>query len=183
MISKAICSVCLVIAAYTASFAQTSGPRVDISLIVTDKTKKPVSTIRKEDVRLFEGKIEQTVVSIEPDERPVDVGLVIDASVSLSTLLPSVLEAARQIITQRGPGDEIFIESFSSSDDIKAIHEFTGDANALTASLNSIRVKGGLSAVLDGVSVSATNLAEHGKVAGGRRKALFLISDGEDRRS
>src|SRR5262249_18387464 len=77
--------------------------------------------------------------------------------------------------------DEIFIESFSSSDDIKAIHEFTGDVNALTASLNLIRVKGGQTAVLDGVSVGATNLADHSKVAAGRRKALVLITDGEDR--
>ncbi len=183
MIAKVICSACLIIAAVSAAVAQALGPRVDLRLIVTDETNKPLSTIRKEDVRVFEGKIEQTILSIEPDERPIDFSLVIDSSGSLRSLMPSVLEAARQIILQRRPSEEMFIESFVSSDKIYTIQEFTNDTLALTDALRLIQVQQGQSAVLDGVYLGATKLATHSKIAGERRKVLILVTDGEDRNS
>ena len=182
MISKLICSACLMIAVWPVAFAQTAGPRVDLSLIVTDKTNKSLNTLRKEDVRVFEDKVEQTILSIDTDERPVDVALVIDSSGSLRSLFPTVLEAAMQIINQRRPTDEIFIESFVSSDKIQAVQDFTGDVNALTRALSLIKIQGGQSAVLDGIYAGANHLAKHTKTPI-RRKALVLITDGEDRNS
>src|SRR6185369_9830606 len=182
MITKAICSGCLMIAVWSAAFAQTSGPRVDLSLIVTDKTNRSLNTLRKEDVHVFEDKVEQTILSIETDERAVDVALVIDSSGSLRSLFPTVLEAAMQIINQRRPTDEIFIESFVSSDKIQAVQDFTSDANALTTSLRLIKIQGGQSAVLDGIYVGASHLAQHNKTPI-RRRAVVLITDGEDRNS
>ena len=83
MIARVICVACLMLVASSAAFAQAAGPRIDLSLIVTDKANKSLSTIRKEDVHVLEDKIEQTIVSIEPDQRAVDVALVIDSSGSL----------------------------------------------------------------------------------------------------
>lgn len=182
MIAKAICSACLMVAVWSAAFAQTAGPRVDLSLIITDKTNRSLNTLRKEDVRVFEDKVEQTILSIDTDERPVDIALVIDSSGSLRSLFPTVLEAAMQIINQRRPTDEIFIESFVSSDKIQALQDFTGDVNALTRALSLIKIQGGQSAVLDGIYVGANHLAKHTKTPI-RRKALVLITDGEDRNS
>jgi VWFA-related protein len=182
MIGKVIFCGCLVIAVSSAAFAQTAGPRVDLSLIVTDKTNKSLSAFRKEDVHVFEDKVEQTILSIETDERPVDVALVIDASGSLRSLFPTVLEAAMQIINQRRPTDEMFIESFVSSDKIQAVQDFTSDGNALTQALRLIKIQGGQSAVLDGVYLGAAYLAKHNKTPV-RRRALVLITDGEDRDS
>jgi VWFA-related protein len=182
MFVKLICCACLTIAVWSAAFAQTSGPRVDLSLIVTDKANRSLNTLRKEDVRVFEDKVEQTILSIDTDERPVDVALVIDSSGSLRSLFPTVLEAAMQIINQRRPTDEIFIESFVSSDKIQAHQDFTGDVNALTRALSLIKIQAGQSAVLDGIYVGANHLAKHTKTTI-RRKALVLITDGEDRNS
>jgi Ca-activated chloride channel homolog len=182
MISRMICSGCLMIAVVAASFAQASGPRVNLSLIVADKTNKSVSTFRKEDVRVFEDKVEQTILSIEPDERSVDVGLLIDASGSLRSLLPSVLEAAQQIIRNQRAPDEFFIESFVSSDKIARVQDFTGDVNVLIDALKLIKIQPGQSAVLDGIYTGAVYLAKHNNTAI-RRKVLILITDGEDRNS
>jgi Ca-activated chloride channel homolog len=170
------------IAVWSAAFAQTTGPRVDLSLIVTDKMNRSLNTLRKEDVHVFEDNIEQTILSIDSDERPVDIALVIDSSGSLRSLFPTVMEAAMQIINHRRPGDEIFIESFVSSDKIQAVQDFTGDVNTLTAALRLIKIQGGQSAVLDGIYVGAAHLAKHNKTPA-RRKALVLITDGEDRDS
>lgn len=182
MIARVICSAGLIIAASSAAFAQASGRHVDLSLIVTDKTNKSVNTFRKEDVRVLEDKIEQTVVSLEPDERAANLALVIDSSGSLRTLMPSVIEAAGQIITQRRTADEFFIESFVSSDKITRIQDFTGDTNILINALRLIRIEGGQSAVLDGIYVAAAYLVKQTKTPV-RRRVLVLVTDGEDRNS
>lgn len=182
MIGKAICVACLILVASSAAFAQAAGPRIDLSLIVTDKANKSLSTIRKEDVQVFEDKIEQTIVSVEPDQRSVDFALVIDSSGSLRSLFPSVMEAAGNIILQRQPADQMFIETFVASDNIKVIHEFSGDGKSLIGSLGSIKIEGGRSAILDAVHLGANHLVEHNKVPV-RRRAMVLITDGEDRGS
>src|SRR5687767_12823493 len=78
-----------------------AGPRVELSLIVTDKSKKLVNTIRKDELRVVEEKVEQVVESVEPDNRPTDYGLVIDGSGSLRSTMPDVVGAARLIIENR----------------------------------------------------------------------------------
>lgn len=142
MISKMICLVSLLLAVVAVSFAQSSGPRVNLSLIVTDKNQKSVSTLRKEDVQVFEDKVQQTIISIEPDERPVDFALVIDRSGSLRSLMPSVAEAAYRIITNKQPADQFFIETFVSSNNITKIQDFTDDTKVLTDALKFIDIEG-----------------------------------------
>ena len=44
MIAKVLCSAFMIIAASSAALAQASGPRIDLGLIVTDKSNKPLST-------------------------------------------------------------------------------------------------------------------------------------------
>jgi Ca-activated chloride channel homolog len=161
-----------------------SGPKVELSLIVTDKANKPVNTINKADIRVIEDKVEQTVLSVEADERPVDCALVIDTSGSFRSLIASSLEMTRLLIVNRRPDDEMFIERFVSSDLIQTIHDFTRDGNALIESLKNIRIEAGQSAVIDALHVAAEHLAKHNKSSeGGRRKALVIITDGEDRNS
>ena len=165
--------------------AQTpSGPKVELSLIVTDKANKPVNTITKDEIQVKEGKVEQVVLSVEHDDRPIDYGLVMDASKSLMKLSAAALEAARLIIANKRPDDEIFIEQFISSDKIIRVEDFTSDGNALMESLKTIKLDGGQSAVIDGIYMGAEHVAKHNKKSEGRRrKALIVITDGEDRLS
>src|SRR5688572_29273240 len=107
------------------------GPVVALSLIVTDKDGKGVATIRKDQVRIYEDGAEQTILSIEADERPIDYGIAIDASGSLRSQNESVLQAARLIIANRRPTDEIFIETFVTRYMIEKYRDFTTDSNAL----------------------------------------------------
>src|SRR5689334_18408528 len=112
--TRALLIACVILAAAFIAPAQTSGPRVDLSLIVADKDEKPLSTIRKEDLHVFEGKVEQTIVSVEPDNRPIDVVIAIDASGSFNELFVAALKAASLIVRNVRPEDQIFIERFIS---------------------------------------------------------------------
>ena len=104
---------------------------VELSAIVTGADKKSVTSLRKEDVHVFEDKIEQSVVSIAVDDRPVDCGLLIDASASMRRLIGANLETARLIIVNRRPEDQFFISRFISSDKIETVQDFTSDVNLL----------------------------------------------------
>ena len=162
---------------------QRTGPVVGLSMIVTDKDNKGVANIRKDQVRLYENGTEQTILSIEADERPIDYGIAIDASGSLRSQNKSVLEAARLIIVNRRPTDEIFIERFITRYAIEKYRDFTTDSNALIQSLNNFKIEAGQSAVIDGLYTAVDYVAEYHKGDESRRKAVVIITDGEDRAS
>ena len=163
--------------------AQSSGPRIELSLIVTDKDNKPVDTVRKEDVHVFEGKIEQTIISVEPDTRPIDLALVIDCTGSFRKWLQAAVQAASTIVRSARPEDEIFIERFISSDKIQNVQEFSRDTSLLLKRIDGLYVEGGQSAIADALYVAVQHLVEHNQARADRRKVVVLLTDGEDRNS
>src|SRR5215213_10932449 len=75
--------------------AKPPGPTVQLTLIATDSKDKSLNTISKDDVRLVEDKVEQTVLSVEPDERPLDLGIAIDASGSVRRYIEVIVQGAK----------------------------------------------------------------------------------------
>jgi Ca-activated chloride channel homolog len=160
-----------------------AGPMVGLSLIVTDKDGKGVNSIRKDQIRVSEDGHEQTVLAIEPDERPVDCVLLIDASGSFKPIINSALEAAKLFIVNRRPDDQISIVRFVGRDIIENTQEFTTDNTALLKGLDQIYLQKGQSAVVDALYIGADYVATHNKENDGRRKVVVIFSDGEDRNS
>jgi Ca-activated chloride channel family protein len=162
--------------------AKPAGPTVQLSLIVTDGNDKSLNTISKDDIRLVEDKVEQTVLSVEPDARPVDLGIALDASGSTRRFLNPIVKAASLIVVNRQPKDEIFIERFISTDKIEKLQDFSSDEKVLLNALDSMYVEAGQSAVIDAVYTAVNYVAEHNRNSD-RRKAVVIFTDGEDRNS
>jgi Ca-activated chloride channel family protein len=156
---------------------------VQFGLIVTDSKNKSLNTVTKDDIRLVEGKVEQTVLSVERDERPVDCVLLIDSSGSLRSLMPVVMESARLVIMNRRPEDEILIMRFIASNTIQTVQKFTRDGDALMGALRKFIVEGGQSAVIDALYTGVITFAEFKKTGQERRRVVVVITDGEDRNS
>ena len=152
-------------------------------MIVTGSDKKSVDKIQKEDVHVIEDEVEQAVVSVERDERPMDCVLAIDSSGSLRSMFAAVLESARVIVINRRPEDEILIERFISSDRIEKVQGFTRDGNLLTTAISGFYIEGGQSAIIDALYVAASSFAEFKKTSRDRRRVVVIITDGEDRNS
>jgi Ca-activated chloride channel family protein len=165
-----------------AAISEPAGPIVKLPIIVVDSKNQSVDAIRKEELQVIESKLEQKILSLERDERPIDIAIAIDSSGSFRDLIPYAIEAAKTIINDRRPTDEIFVEKFISSDKISTLQEFTTDRSALLLSLIRLRPEGGQSAVLDAIYVAADHLWKH-KPDEDRRKALIIITDGEERNS
>lgn len=162
--------------------AKPAGPTVRLSLIVTDAKDKSLDAISKEDLHVLEDKVEQTVLSVEPDVRPIDLGIAIDASGSVRPYIEPIIEVSKLIVVNREPKDEIFLERFISSEKIERLQDFTSNRKLLTGALDSIYVEGGQSAVIDAVYMAAEYIAAHNRNLD-RRKALIVFTDGEDRNS
>lgn len=157
------------------------GLLVKLNLIFTDRSNHSLDEIRREDVQVFEEKTQQTIVLFEKDERPIDYGIAIDTSGSLQPVLGSVLDAVKLIIDSNRPSDEVFIERFVSSNKIETMQDFTADKELLLAARKQLRIEEGQSAIIDGLYLAVDHTAQHGQKE--RRKAVVLITDGEDRSS
>ena len=74
---------------------------------------------------------------------------------------------------------------FISSDKIETEQDFTDKKELLIDALDNLYVEGGQTAVIDAVYLSAEHVAgyQKGDESDRRRRALIVITDGEDRNS
>jgi Ca-activated chloride channel family protein len=159
---------------------------IKLHVRVIDRNNRPVGDVRKEEFRVFENGQPQTVTSFTKEEVPVSYGLVVDNSGSLRQQITQVIDAAKTIVESNKPGDETFVVRFVSSDDIEIKQDFTADKQSVHDALDEMFVEGGQTAVVDAVYLSSEHAAEHKKgneLDDKRRRALILVTDGEDRNS
>jgi len=158
---------------------------VTLNVRVIDRTNRPIDNVRKTDFHVYEDGVPQPVEFFSKEELPISYGLAVDTSLSLRNQLQSVIDAAKTIINSNKRGDETFIERFISSDKINVEKEFTANKDDLVETIDNLYLEGGQTAVIDGVYLAAEHVAEYkkGNDSDRRRRALIVITDGEDRHS
>ena len=161
-------------------------PNVRLNLIVTDEANRAVNDVRQEDLRVVEDGATQTISSFAQEDLPVSYGLIVDTSGSLRALLDQIIETGRTVVNSNRPDDETFIMHYVDSDTIEVDQGWTNNQAALSEALDELFIKGGLTATLDALHRALTFATQSTKNADGaqrRRRALVLITDGEDRGS
>ena len=158
---------------------------VTLNVRVIDRNNRPISNLRQEDFRVFEDGTPQPIEIFSQEEVPISYGLAVDTSGSLRSQLLSVIDAGKTIINSNRVGDETFLVSFISSDKIETIQDFTPSKDLLIDGLDSLYVQGGQTAIIDAVYLSAEHVSQYkkGDDSDKRRRALIVITDGEDRDS
>jgi Ca-activated chloride channel family protein len=158
---------------------------VTLNIRVIDRNNRPIDNVRQNDFHVFEDGIPQAVEFFTREEVPISYGLAVDTSGSLRTQLTSVIDAAKTIINSNKTGDETFLVRFISSDKIETVQDFTASKDLLLDGLENLYVEGGQTAIIDAVYLSAEHVAEYkkGDESDRRRRALILVTDGEDRNS
>jgi len=161
---------------------------VNLHVRVVDRNNHPITDVSDADFRVTENGVPQQVQFVTREEVPITYGLVVDNSGSLRNQIGQVVEAAKTIIESNKPGDETFVVRFISSDEIKIMQDFTSDRQSLSDALDDMFIEGGQTAVIDAVYLSAEHASGRRKKTGDpvedkRRRALILVTDGEDRNS
>jgi Ca-activated chloride channel family protein len=158
---------------------------VSLNVRVIDRNNRPIDNVRENEFHVFEDGIPQPIESFTREEVPIGYGLAVDTSGSLRSQLQGVIDAGKTIINSNKSGDETFLVRFISSDKIETVQDFTANKDLLIDGLDSLYVEGGQTAIIDAVYLTAEHVAEYkkGDDSDRRRRALIVITDGEDRSS
>ena len=157
---------------------------VILNVRVTDGASHSVSDVPREDFRITEDGQPQTISSFSKEDIPLTYALVVDSSGSLRPQFNYVVATAATIVSNNQPDDETLLIRFISSNKIETVQEFTSDPRAVIKGLQSLYIEGGQSAVLDAVYLAAAGVSEHkADDKRPRRRAMILVTDGEDRAS
>ena len=152
---------------------------------VIDRNNRPINDVPQNAFHVYEDGALQPIETFSREEVPISYGLAVDTSGSLRSQLQSVIDAGKTIINANKPGDETFLVRFISSDKIETVQDFTASKDLLMDGLDSFYVEGGQTAIIDAVYLSAEHVSEYKRGDDGdrRRRALIVITDGEDRNS
>ena len=150
---------------------------VSLNVTVLDSSGHLVQDLKREDFKVQEDGVAQTLLSFQHADIPVSIGLVIDNSGSMYKKRPAVNQSSLDLIAASNPKDEAFVVNFA--DDAYIDQEFTSDINKLRDGLAHIESRGG-TALYDAVVASADKLAADAKRP---KQVIVIITDGEDNAS
>jgi Ca-activated chloride channel family protein len=159
---------------------------VNLNVRVVDRNNRSIGTLRQEDFKIYEDNVVQTIEFFTRSEVPTNYSLVVDNSGSMRSQLDKVIEAGKIIIGTNRPDDETSIIRFVSREKIEVMQPFTASKTDLNEKIEEFFIEGGQTAVRDAVYLAAEQVTEHEKTRDPndrKRRALILVTDGEDRDS
>ena len=151
---------------------------INVTATVTDGDGRFVRGLRREDFAIFEDGKRQDVRYFSDDRVPVSLGIVLDASGSMTADKMAAARSAidRLIYDLLGDDDELFFLEFGNRPNL--VQEWTTNRRAISRAMARVTPAGGTS-MYDAVA-RALPLAGIGRHP---KKALLVISDGNDTNS
>jgi Ca-activated chloride channel homolog len=150
---------------------------VVLNATVLDDKQHMVTTLAKDDFKVYEDNVLQTITSFQHQDIPISLGILVDNSGSMRTKRQAVNSAALDLVHYSNPEDESFVVNFS--DEAYIDQDFTANVNKLRDGLSHIDSKGG-TALYDAIMASADYLTKNAKRP---KQVLLVITDGEDNAS
>jgi Ca-activated chloride channel family protein len=152
--------------------------RVSVNLVsiltsVLDDHNRPAPDLPREAFQIFEENVEQKIEVFESEtQQPLDLALMIDASLSAHKEITFEEEAAAHFIRQvLRPGDRLSV--FSIAEDVTQLAAYTDDVARLQAAVHRIPAGAGTS-IYDGLLLGSRTLEHRGE---DRRRVIILVTD------
>src|SRR5687768_4975653 len=151
---------------------------VNVTATVTDDNGRFVSGLRVQDFTVYENGKPQAITHFSNERVPVSLGIALDASGSMT---PDKMSAARAAIERfifdlLGKDDEMFFVEFANRASLT--QPWTSDPGRISRAVRDVDPAGG-TAMYDAIATALPE-AQAGK---NRKKALLIISDGNDTNS
>jgi Ca-activated chloride channel family protein len=149
---------------------------VRVRVAVSDSLNRFVTGLQPEHFKVYEDKVEQTVVNFTSEASPVSIGLIFDTSYSMK---PKIVKARQSAVSFLDDGtfqDEFFLVLFS--DRAHLAQDITTDLRKIQNRISDSEARGS-TALFDAIYIGLDKIRQckHAK------KALIVITDGEDNHS
>jgi Ca-activated chloride channel family protein len=157
---------------------------VNVVFTVTDKHGKRVTDLKEGDFRIVDdSKPAVEIRSFHAETNlPLQVGLLVDASSSVRDRFKFEQESAIEFLNQtvRKRYDQAFVVGFDVTPEVT--QDFTDDTEKLAQGVRQLRPGGG-TALYDALYFACRDKLLKGPQNGPSRRAIILLSDGEDNQS
>jgi Ca-activated chloride channel homolog len=157
---------------------------VNVVFTVTDKHGRYIKDLKKNDFTVVDdNRPAQEIRSFHNETNlPLHVGLLVDASNSIRDRFKFEQESAIEFLNQtiRPKYDKAFVVGFDVTPEVT--QDFTDDTEALSRGIRALRPGGG-TAMYDALYFSCRDKLLKSPQAGPMRRAIILLSDGDDNQS
>jgi Ca-activated chloride channel homolog len=151
---------------------------VFVKVSITDYSNRYVTGLEQEHFRIYEDKVEQTISYFGTEHAPVSVGIIFDVSGSMNdnSNIGKAKKAIDRFLQSGNPEDEYFLVTFNQKTTL--VQSFTSQSSTLQNGA-ALQKPGGRTALYDAVYLGLDQI----KGAKNDKKALILVTDGEDNSS
>jgi Ca-activated chloride channel homolog len=150
---------------------------ISLSLSVTDARNRLITGLSEDDFAVFEDGIRQELSLFNREALPLSVALMVDCSASMDEKLPVAQEAGSRFVRTLRPEDLGQVVQFNERTTV--LHDLTPDRAALEDAVRSTSASGS-TALYNALYVTLKQLRNQGRPEAPRRRAIVLLSDGED---
>ncbi len=149
---------------------------VFVKISVTDPLNRYVTGLEKQHFKVYEDKVEQGITHFTQESAPISVGILFDISGSMKDNIHTARNSVVRFLESGNPDDEFFLVTFNQKTTL--VQSFTHQSSSIQNQI-SFSQPGGRTALYDAVYLGLEQI-KNGK---NEKKALILITDGEDNSS
>lgn len=150
---------------------------INLNVSVTDARGRYVTDLTKTDFSVFEDGIRQELSIFNHEDIPISLALMIDTSASMDEKLPTARAAAKRFVGTLRPQDNAEVIQFNDRTTI--LQAFVADRGALEGAIERTEASGP-TALHNALYVALKELEKQKTTGALRRRAIVLLSDGED---
>jgi Ca-activated chloride channel family protein len=150
---------------------------INLNVSITDPRGQYVTGLAREDFAVFEDGVKQELSIFAHENLPISLVLMIDTSASMDAKLPAARTAGKRFVRTLRAQDVAQVMQFN--DRATVLQDFTADHAELEAALDRTEASGP-TALHNALYVALKDLEKRKTAAELRRRAIILLSDGED---
>ncbi len=150
---------------------------VSLTVTVTDKQGRSVTGLNKNNFIVLDEQVPQEISYFSDEDDPASIAILFDVSASMDEAkISSAKEALARFIQTSHPDDQYFLINFDST--ARLLLDGVRDGDAILKKFTYVQTQGN-TALYDAVSLGIEKISQ-GVFS---KRAIILISDGEDNRS
>ncbi|MGH9319952.1 MAG: VWA domain-containing protein [Vicinamibacteria bacterium] len=153
---------------------------VSLAVTILDDEGHLVEGLAQENFQVFEDGVEQTIQFFARGELPLRMSILLDTSGSMRQKMEMAQEAAVRFVRSLEPEDEVQVVEFN--DRVLTLAEFTTDLDLVEQAIRGTEPFGATS-LYNAVYVSLKDLTRDGGEEELDRRAIVVLSDGNDTKS